>query len=77
MKKAVIVGNICMDQCMIDVTDIDARAGDSIIFFGNRPQELNDYAKRAGIIRYECLCLISSRVPRVYRRSEKGDLDER
>ena len=77
MKKAVIVGNICMDQCMIDVTDIDARAGDSITFFGNCPQELNDYAKRAGIIRYECLCLISSRVPRVYRHSEKGELDER
>ena len=75
-KKAPIVGSICMDQCMIDVTDTDARVGDSVTFFGNHPHELYDYAKRAGIIRYECLCLISSRVPRIYHQTEKESFDE-
>ena len=75
-KKAPIVGNICMDQCMIDVTDTDAQVGDSVTFFGNCPHELYDYAERAGIIRYECLCLISSRVPRIYHKTEKESSDE-
>ena len=74
-KKAPIVGNICMDQCMIDVTDTGAQVGDSVTFFGNVPSELYDYAHRAGIINYECLCLISSRVPRIYY-SEKELFDE-
>jgi alanine racemase len=66
-----------MDQCMIDVTDTGAEVGDAVTFFGSHPQELNDYAKRAGIIRYECLCLISSRVPRIYHHSKKENFDER
>ena len=75
VKTAPIVGNICMDQCMIDVTDTGAQVGDTVTFFGNRPEELYDYAGRAGIIRYECLCLISSRVLRIYY-SEKESFDE-
>lgn len=75
-KKAPIVGSICMDQCMIDVTNTGARVGDTVTFFGNHPHELYDYAKRAGIIRYECLCLISSRVPRIYHQTEKENSDE-
>ncbi len=74
-KKAPIVGNVCMDQCMIDVTDTGARVGDTVTFFGNAPDELSDYARRAGVINYECLCLISSRVPRIYH-SEKELSDE-
>ena len=66
-----VVGRICMDQCMIDVTDTDAAMGDEVVLFGNVPQELADYASRASTIDYECLCLISARVPRVYTDGER------
>ena len=63
---APIVGRICMDQCMMDITDTPANVGDTVTLFGNDPTELSQYAKRAATIDYECLCLISSRVPRQY-----------
>ena len=63
---APIVGRICMDQCMIDVTDTCAAVGDTVTFFGTAVGQLSAYAKRAGTIDYECLCLISSRVTRYY-----------
>lgn len=66
-KPAPIVGRICMDQTMIDVTDTGAAVGDVVTLFGNDPKELYAYADRAGTIDYECLCLVSSRVIRVYR----------
>ncbi|MBE6634140.1 MAG: alanine racemase [Ruminococcaceae bacterium] len=65
-----IVGRICMDQCMIDVTDTGAREGDTVTFFGNTPEELSAYANRAQTVDYECLCLLSSRVPRLYYDQE-------
>jgi alanine racemase len=74
-RSAPIVGNVCMDQCMIDVTDTGARVGDTVTFFGNHTSELAAYAHRARSIGYECLCLISSRVPRIYH-SEKETFDE-
>ena len=61
-----IVGRICMDQCMIDVTGTDAKPGDRVTLFGYRPGDLHEFAVRAGTIDYECLCMISSRVSRVY-----------
>lgn len=61
-----IVGRICMDQCMIDMTGTDARVGDTVTLFGGDAQALSALAARAGTIEYETLCLISSRVPRVY-----------
>ncbi|MEA3504230.1 MAG: bifunctional UDP-N-acetylmuramoyl-tripeptide:D-alanyl-D-alanine ligase/alanine racemase [Bacteroidota bacterium] len=64
-KKASIIGNICMDMCMIDVTDIDVNEGDSVIIFGkDQPVEL--LAKSMGTIPYEVLTGISRRVKRVY-----------
>ncbi|MBQ1230228.1 MAG: alanine racemase [Clostridia bacterium] len=66
MQKAPVVGRICMDQCMIDVTDTAAEPGDVVTLFGNDPAELAAYSERASTIDYECLCLISARVPRVY-----------
>lgn len=66
-RPAPIVGRICMDQTMIDVTGTGAAVGDVVTLFGNDPKELYAYADRAGTIDYECLCLISSRVVRVYR----------
>ena len=65
-----IVGRICMDQCMIDVTDTGAQAGNTVTFFGNAPEELSKYACRANTVNYECLCLLSSRVPRLYYDQE-------
>lgn len=65
-KKAKIIGRICMDQCMIDITGIEnVKVGDEVVLFGNSPDELKSLAERAGTIEYECLCLISSRIPRI------------
>lgn len=63
--KAEYVGNICMDVCMIDVTDIDCREGDSVEIFGdNLPVTvLSDILDT---IPYELLTLVSNRVKRVY-----------
>ncbi|MBQ9759759.1 MAG: alanine racemase [Clostridia bacterium] len=61
-----IVGKICMDQCMIDVTDTGAQVGNEVTLFGNDPTELYECASRASTVDYECLCLISSRVTRRY-----------
>ncbi len=66
-KPAPIVGRVCMDQTMIDVTGTGASVGDVVTLFGNDPKELYAYADRADTIDYECLCLISSRVIRVYK----------
>ncbi len=64
---APILGRICMDQCMIDVTDLGARIGDTVTLFGSSQSPLSAYAQSAQTIEYECLCLVSARVPRVYR----------
>ena len=64
-KKACYVGNICMDVCMIDVTDIDCREGDSVEIFGaSLPvSELSDIL---GTIPYEIISTVSARVRRIY-----------
>lgn len=65
-KKAPYVGNICMDVCMIDVTDIpEAQEGDQVLLFGAElsPSILADVV---GTIPYEVLTAVSSRVKRVY-----------
>lgn len=64
-QKAPIVGRICMDQCMIDITDTDASLGDTVTLFGESCDDLPLLAKRAETIPYESLCLVSGRVPRV------------
>ena len=61
-----IVGRICMDQCMIDVTGTDAKVGDTVELFG-RTNTVERFAEAAGTISYECLCLISQRVEWVYK----------
>lgn len=60
-----IIGNICMDACMVDVTDIEAKEGDPVIIFGEElpVSELSDKLKT---IPYEILTSISPRVKRVY-----------
>lgn len=61
-----IVGRICMDQCMIDVTGTEAAVGDTVELFG-QTNTVERFACAAGTISYECLCLISQRVERVYK----------
>lgn len=72
---APIVGRICMDQCMIDVTDCgDVNEGDEVIVMGNFNGIKNDadvLAERLGTISYEILCMVSKRVPRVYVENGK------
>lgn len=62
---APIVGRVCMDMFMVDVTDIDAHDGDEVTLLGDG-FDANDIAELCGTISYEILCGISSRVPRVY-----------
>ncbi len=61
------VGRICMDQCMLDVTDTAACVGDVVTLFGDEPGQLASLSQAADSIDYESLCLISSRVLRTYR----------
>ena len=73
--KSKVVGTICMDQCMLDVSMIEGiEVGTEAILFGtNGKEEINvsEVAKRCGKIPYELLCSIGRRVPRVYLRSGK------
>ncbi|QQL50951.1 bifunctional UDP-N-acetylmuramoyl-tripeptide:D-alanyl-D-alanine ligase/alanine racemase [Mucilaginibacter ginkgonis] len=59
------VGNIAMDMCMIDVSNIDANEGDEVIVF-NHEHRIEDMAQEIGTIPYEILTNISQRVKRVY-----------
>ena len=63
--RAQIIGRICMDQCMLDVTGLDVSVGDEVILFGEDPESLSILSSLANTIEYECLCLISARVPRI------------
>ncbi len=66
-KKCSIVGNVCMDACMIDITGAGAKVGDSVEFFGdNLPVETMSDA--LSTIPYEVLTSVSPRVRRVYYR---------
>lgn len=66
-KKAPVVGRICMDMCMADVTDIpEVRQGDEVFVFGPGPVNAAVLARAAGTIPYEILCAVSQRVPRIY-----------
>ena len=64
-QRCPVVGNVCMDQAMVDVTGTDAQIGDIVEVFGERLplQELSD---RLGTIPYEVLTSVSRRVQRVY-----------
>ncbi len=64
-KRAPVVGNVCMDMTMIDITDIDAKEGDEVILFGsNLP--IQELAKKINTIPYEILTNTSERVKRVF-----------
>ena len=64
-KLAPIIGNICMDMCMIDITDIQAKEGDEVIVF-SADHPVTVMADSIGTIPYEVLVNVSQRVKRVY-----------
>tara|TARA_R110002051_G_scaffold271988_1_gene332490 strand:- start:112 stop:1221 length:1110 start_codon:yes stop_codon:yes gene_type:complete len=64
-KMAPIIGNVCMDMIMVDVTDIECNEGDEVIVFGPQNSAEN-MANRANTISYELLTGISQRVKRVF-----------
>lgn len=72
-KKAKIVGRICMDQTMLDVTDIDGvKTGDEVIVFGtgkNGEPTADTIAQNTNTINYEVVCLVGKRVPRIYYKN--------
>jgi len=66
-RRSPVIGRICMDQCMIDVTDIEGVAeGTEVTLFGSATLSADDVAAWLGTINYEIPCLIASRVPRIY-----------
>lgn len=69
-KRARVVGRVCMDMCMVDVTDIPGVIpGDVATIYGRDGEDavsVEDAAALAGTVQYELLCAISERVPRVY-----------
>ena len=67
-QRAKVVGRICMDQCMVDVTSVeDMSLVDEIILFGSAGLTIDEVADWLGTINYEIVCMISPRVPRVYK----------
>ena len=66
-QRCPIIGNICMDACMVDVTDIEAHEGDTVVIFGEG-LEVNELSDRLHTIPYEILTSVSPRVKRVYYR---------
>ena len=72
---APVVGNICMDQCMIDITDFDdINTFDEVIIFGsdgNNTISVDSVALLLGTINYEVVCSVARRVPRAYIQNNK------
>lgn len=67
-KKAIILGNICMDMLMVDVSEINCIAGDEVIVFGENPK-VTEIANVIGTIPYEILTGISQRVKRIFYKN--------
>jgi len=65
-EKAPIVGNVCMDMLMVNVTEIDCNEGDEVVVFNNQ-KTVNDLARNINSISYEILTAISQRVKRIVK----------
>lgn len=74
-KKIPVIGNICMDQCMVDVTGIDnIEVGDEVYLFGDGSHgepSVDEIAQMIGTINYEVICILSKRVPRAYIKNNE------
>jgi len=66
-KKAPILGNVCMDVIMVNVTDIDCNEGDEVFIYKNQ-QHMEDLAKNINSIPYELLTAISQRIKRIFTK---------
>jgi alanine racemase len=68
-QKVPLIGNVCMDQCMFDVTGVEGvKTGDEMTLFG-KPEDgitVDDLAQLIGTINYEVVCSIGPRIPRIY-----------
>lgn len=64
-KTAPIIGNVCMDMLMVDVTDINCKAGDKVVIFDSQ-ESLRNLALKANSITYEILTAISQRIQRSF-----------
>ncbi|MDP3447628.1 MAG: alanine racemase C-terminal domain-containing protein, partial [Eubacteriales bacterium] len=71
-KRARQIGTICMDQMMIDLTNVpDAEVGDDVVLLGKQGNEeitADELGDKAGTISYEILLCVSERVPRIYTK---------
>jgi alanine racemase len=74
-KRVPVVGRICMDQCMVDVSAVEGvKVGDEVVLFGLQGEEeipVEELAHKIGTIPYEIICMVSHRVPRVYTKGGK------
>ncbi|MBE6104864.1 alanine racemase [Anaerovibrio lipolyticus] len=67
-RRAPIAGRICMDQCMVDFTGIKGiKEGDTVVLYGSDALAMDEVASWLGTINYELPCMLSPRVPRVYK----------
>lgn len=75
-QKVPVIGKICMDQTMIDVTDIDdVKEGDVVTVFGRNEKNqttVDELATISDTINYEFVCLLGKRVPRIYYKDGKA-----
>lgn len=74
-SKVDVVGRICMDQCMVNVTGLECQQGEVITLFGEDSGafiSIDEVASYIGTINYEIVCMIDKRVPRVY--ISKGEI---
>lgn len=71
-KKVPVLGNICMDQCIIDVTGLDVKMGDEVVLYGGDNKDgisIDSVANLLNTINYEIVCMVDKRVPRVYLKN--------
>ena len=66
-QSASVVGNVCVDQCLVDITGLAGVAeGDDVLLFGGPELPVEEVAEHLGTINYEVVCMVGKRVPRVY-----------
>ena len=69
-KRCPILGNITMDMCMVDLSQVEAQVGDEVVLIGKQGAEeicASELAQKAGTIDYEITTLLTARVPRIYK----------
>ena len=75
-RRAPVVGSVCMDMLMADVTGLDVSPGDEVVIIGPQGEDrldVRDIGAEIGSIPYEILCRVGSRIERVYTRDDSGE----